>query len=98
MIRRDTYRFLKKLSREKLSSWLCQFYVEAYNAGIRDDQAAVFRRLVDDFDFTNEQIAELRQGKDEDVNSINQKYVTAEEIIEGLISEGITNLQGGQKC
>ena len=95
MIRRDTYRFLKKLSREQLSKWLCQFYVEAYNAGIRDDQAAVFRRLVDDFDFTNEQIAELRQGKDEDVNSINEKYVTAEEIIEGLIGEGITNLQGG---
>ena len=54
--------------------------------------------MVDDFNFTNEQIAELRQGKDDDVESINQKYVTAEEIIEGLISEGITNLQGGQKC
>ena len=93
MISRDTYRHVKGLSREQMSKYLNQFYVSAYFEGIEDDDASIFRRLIDDFGFSDDDIARLRKGKEEDIESINQKYITAEEIINGLKAEGYKSVK-----
>lgn len=94
MIRRDVHRYLKGLSRERFSAWLYNFYKHSYNDGVKDNEAAVLRRLVDDFGFTEDMINTLHIGKGEDIDAINQNYISAEEIIEGLVSEGFKNLKG----
>ena len=96
MISRDTYRHVKGLSREQMSKYLNQFYVSAYFEVIDDDDASIFRRLIDDFGFSDEDIARLRKGKEEDIESINQKYITAEEIINGLEAEGFKSVKGAK--
>ena len=44
--------------------------------------------------FDNEQIDKLRKGVFSDLEAINQKYVTADEIMNGLINEGYVSLKG----
>ena len=46
------------------------------------------RRLADDFNFTAEQIDEVKKGVDEDIESIQMKLVSADDIINGLMNEG----------
>ena len=71
-----------------MSKYLYEFYVQAYYECLNDFQAAMFRRLADDFGFTAENIEVMRKGVDEDIESIQMKLVSANEIIDGLISEG----------
>lgn len=93
MISRENHRFLKNLTREQFSKKLYVYYSQAYNEGANDTEATIYRRLFDDFGFTDEQIEKLRDGVKADMDAIQQKYITAEEIVNGLISEGLTNLK-----
>lgn len=88
MISRDVYRKLKSKSREEMTAWLIWYSAESYNEGIRDNTIAIFRRLIDEFGFTNEMIQKLQQGKDSDINCINERYISANEIADGLANEG----------
>lgn len=88
MISRDTHRHIKGLNREQMSKYLYEFYVNAYYECLNDFEAAMFRRLADDFGFTAEKIEEMRKGVNEDIESIQLKLITANEIVDGLISEG----------
>lgn len=88
MITREVYRCLKKKSREEMTAWLIWYSAESYNEGIRDNTISIFRRLIDDFGFTDEMIQKLQRGKDADVNAINERYVKAEEMMNGLAEEG----------
>ena len=94
-ISRDNHRYLtKKLNREQFSAKLYHYYTEAYNEGVNDTEAAIYRRLYDDFGFDDSMIKKLREGVNEDINAINEKYITAEQIINGLINEeSITSLK-----
>ena len=87
-ISRDTYRYIKKLDKEQLSKYLYDFYVNAYFECLKDFEAAMVRRLADDFNFTAEQIDEVKKGVDEDIESIQMKLVSADDIINGLMNEG----------
>ena len=87
MISRENHRFLKNLNREQFSKKLYDYYSQAYNEG------AIYRQLADSFGFDNEQIDKLRKGVFSDLEAINQKYVTANEIMNGLISEGYKSLK-----
>lgn len=93
MISRENHRYLKNLTREQFSKKLYVYYSQAYNEGANDTEATIYRRLFDDFGFTDEQIEKLRDGVKADMDLIQQKYITAEEIVNGLISEGLTNLK-----
>lgn len=88
MISRDTHRYIKGLNREQMSKYLYDFYVQAYFECLKDFEAAMVRRLADDFNFTAEQIDEMKKGVDEDVESIHMKLVSADEIVDGLTKEG----------
>lgn len=93
MISREVHRKLKSLSREQFTEKFYMYYSQAYNEGANDTEATIYRRLFDDFGFTDEQIEKLRDGVKADMDLIQQKYITAEEIVNGLISEGLTNLK-----
>ena len=88
MISRETYRFLKSSSREKLNTWLTNFGFVNYVDGKKDVQSAIYRRLIDDFGWTDEQIQQLKAGVKKDVEAINERYITADEILDGLTGEG----------
>ena len=93
-ISRDNHRYLtKKLNREQFSAKLYEYYTQAYNEGVNDTEAAIYRRLYDDFGFTDEMVKQLRKGVGSDIDSINLKLITATEIFEGLINEGLTSLE-----
>lgn len=92
MISRDVYRNLKRKSREEMTAWLIWYSAESYNEGIRDNTITIFRRLVDDFGFTEEMIQKLQQGKDADINCINERYISANEMADGLANEGYSSV------
>jgi len=91
-----TYKMLKNCKHKwQMEEWLTQFGFANYVDGINDDRAAMYRQLIDNFGFTDEQIAELKRLTRQDIGLINERYITANEMIEGLISEGYTSLKGG---
>ena len=87
-------REIQNYKKEKFEVWLTQFGFANYVDGIKDDRAATYRQLIDNFGFTDEQIAELKRLTRQDIGLINERYITANEMIEGLISEGYTSLKG----
>ena len=93
----DTYKKLKRKNKTQFEEWLSWYGFFNYQAGIKDAEAAIYRRLIDDFGFTDEQIARLKKLKGEDITAINEQYITANEIINGLIDEGFTSLMGETK-
>ena len=94
-MRTATYKMLKNCKHKwQMEEWLTQFGFANYVDGIKDDRAATYRQLIDNFGFTDEQIAELKRLTRQDIGLINERYITANEMIEGLISEGYTSLKG----
>lgn len=90
----DTYKKLKRKNKAQLEEWVNWFGFFNYMSGIKDSEAAIYRRLVDNFGFTDEKIAKLKKLKGEDIEAINEQYITAREIINGLIDEGYESLKG----
>ena len=90
----DTYKKLKRKNKTQLEAWVNWFGFFNYMSGIKDSDAAIYRHLIDDFGFTDEQIAKLKQLKGDDIEAINERYITAKEIIDGLIDEGYKSLKG----
>ena len=93
VLNREQHRKLKNLDKDGLIEWLRQFYCEVYNEAISETYLAVFRQLHDNHNWTNEQIEELFYSSNEDIEAINQHYVTPEEIRSGLAAEGVEFLK-----
>ena len=96
-LNRETYRNIKGKSKEQLEQWLREYYLECYNDGITETYLAVFRHLFDDFGFTNEQLEELFYSSNNDIDAINQRYISADEICNGLAEEGVGFLKKVRK-
>ena len=94
LMNHDTYKKLKRKNKKQLEEWLSWYGYYNYDAGLKDSDAATCRRLVDNFNFTDEMIAKFRELKGEDIDAINERYITAKEIIDGLIDEGYESLKG----
>ena len=95
ILRTETYKMIKHFKKkEHMEEWLTQFGFANYMDGIKDDRAATYRHLIDSFGFTDEKIAELKRLTRRDIGLINERYVTASEIIDGLIDEGFKSLKG----
>ena len=92
IINRQQHRWLRSLSKDELIKWLHDFYCEVYNEAISETYLAVFRQLHDYHGWTNEQMENLFYDSNEDIEAINQHYVTPEEIRSGLAAEGVTFL------
>lgn len=90
----DTYKKLKRKNKAQLEEWLSWYGFFNYQAGIKDAEAAIYRHLIDDFGFNDEKIAKLKKLKGADITLINEQYITASEIINGLIDEGYESLKG----
>ena len=88
-----TYKMLKKKKKPEMEEWLTEFGFANYVDGIKDNRAATYRHLVDSFGFTDDQIAELKRLSRNDIGLINERYITANEIIEGLAGEGFKSLK-----
>lgn len=97
IINRQQHRWLRSLSKDELIKWLHDFYCEVYNEAISETYLAVFRQLHDYHGWTNEQMENLFYDSNEDIEAINQHYVTPEEIRQGLFDEGVKFL-GKFKC
>ena len=97
MISRENHRYLKNLTREQFSKKFYEYYSQEYNEGAYEMECSIYRQLADNFGFDNEQIDKLRKGVFGDIEAINQKYITADEIINGLISEGYKSLKEDKK-
>ena len=89
----DTYRKLKSKSKKQMDEWLTQFGFANYTGGIKDCEATIYRRLIDDFGFTDEMIATLKKNKGKDIGLINERYITADEMIDGLFNEGFKSVK-----
>lgn len=90
----DTYKKLKRKNKAQLEEWVSWFGFFNYSSGLKDAEASIFLKLVDEFGFTDEQIAKLKALTRGDIEAINEQYITAREIINGLIDEGYESLKG----
>lgn len=87
-------REIQNYNKEKFESWLGQYAVENYNAGVREAYMAILLELHDKFGFGNERIARLLKASEPWMNGLTEgKEINAEGVKETLISEGIVCLK-----
>ena len=87
-------REIQGYNKEKLETWLGQYAVENYNAGVREAYMALLLELHDKFGFGNERIARLLKATEVWMNAFTEgKEIDVNEVKETLISEGINCLK-----
>ena len=87
-------REIQNYNKEKFETWLGQYAVENYNAGVREAYMAILLELHDKFGFGNERIARLLKASEPWMNGLTEgKEINAEGVKETLISEGIVCLK-----
>ena len=85
LISRATYKTVKKMDREEMNNWAR----ELYNDAMRDCEAASMLALKDEFGFSTKRLARFMDRRNSTIISINKRLITAEEIILGMIDEGV---------
>ena len=92
MINRETLRNIKKLSNDKFVIWLTAYarenYQDGFDEGVESNTMAICRYLHDEFGWGNTRFKRLIEKAKEDVKAIQEKYVTKQEIRDGLAAEG----------
>ena len=87
-------REIQNYKKEKFETWLGQYAVENYNAGVREAYMAILLELHDKFGWGNERIARLLKATEVWMNALTEgKEINAEGVKETLISEGIVCLK-----
>lgn len=87
-------REIQGYNKEKFETWLGQYAVENYNAGVREAYMAILLELHDKFGWGNERIARLLKATEVWMNALTEgKEINAEGVKETLISEGIVCLK-----
>lgn len=87
-------REIQGYNKEKFESWLGQYAVENYNAGVCEAYMALLLELHDKFGFGNERIQRLLKASEPWMNGLTEgKEINAEGVKETLISEGIVCLK-----
>ena len=86
-------REIQNYNKEKFETWLGQYAVENYNAGVREAYMAILLELHDKFGWGNDRISRLLQASETWMQGlISGDEIDAEGIKQQLISEGITCL------
>lgn len=87
-------REIQNYNKEKFETWLGQYAVENYNAGVREAYMAILLELHDKFGFGNERIQRLLKATEVWMNALTEgKEIDVNEVKETLISEGINCLK-----
>lgn len=85
LISRATYKTVKNMNREQMNDWAKALY----NDAMRDCEAASMLALKDEFGFSTKRLARFMDRRNNTIISINKRLITAEEIILGMIQEGV---------
>ena len=86
-------REIQGYNKEKFETWLGQYAVENYNAGVREAYMAILLELHDKFGFGNERIQRLLKATEVWMNALTEgKEIDVTEVKETLVKEGITCL------
>ena len=91
-INRETLRGIKNLSNDKLVVWLAAYakenYQDGFDEGVESNTMAIMRYLHDEFGWGNVRFKRLIEMAKKDVEAIQEKYVSKQEIRDGLAAEG----------
>ena len=85
LISRTTYKTVKNMNREQMNEWAKALY----NDAMRDCEAASMLALKDEFGFSTKRLSRFMDRRNNTIISINKRLITAEEIILGMIGEGV---------
>ena len=85
LISRATYKTVKNMNREQMNEWAKALY----NDAMRDCEAASMLALKDEFGFSTKRLSRFMDRRNNTIISINKRLITAEEIILGMIDEGV---------
>ncbi|MBR0294154.1 MAG: hypothetical protein IJQ91_07070 [Acidaminococcaceae bacterium] len=85
LISRATYKTVKNMNREQMNEWAKALY----NDAMRDCEAASMLALKDEFGFSTKRLSRFMDRRNNTIISINKRLITAEEIILGMIGEGV---------
>lgn len=85
LISRGTYKTVKNMNREQMNEWAKALY----NDAMRDCEAASMLALKDEFGFSTKRLSRFMDRRNNTIISINKRLITAEEIILGMIDEGV---------
>ncbi len=93
LISRATYKTVKKMDREEMNDWAR----ELYNDAMRDCEAASMLSLHDEFGWSTKRLAKFMDHRNKVIDAINRRNISAAEIIEGLIGEGVVIVEEGEE-
>ena len=86
-------REIQNYKKEKFETWLNEYAVTNYNAGVREAYMAILLELHDKFGWGNDRIAKLLKATEVWMNALTEgKEIDVNEVKETLINEGITCL------
>ena len=85
LISRATYKTVKNMNREQMNEWAKALY----NDAMRDCEAASMLALKDEFGFSTKRLSRFMDRRNNTIISINKRLITTEEIILGMIDEGV---------
>ena len=86
-------REIQNYKKEKFETWLNEYAVTNYNAGVREAYMAILLELHDKFGWGNDRIAKLLKATEVWMNALKEgKEIDVNEVKETLINEGITCL------
>ena len=85
-------REIQSYKKEKFETWLGQYAVENYNAGVREAYMALLLELHDKFGFGNERIQRLLKASEPWMQALinGKEGIDVEGIKQTLIDEGVT--------
>ena len=87
-------REIQNYKKEKFETWLNEYAVTNYNAGVREAYMAILLELHDKFGWGNDRIARLLKATEVWMNALTEgKEIDVNEVKETLISEGVICLK-----
>lgn len=86
-------REIQGYKKEKFETWVNEYAVTNYNAGVREAYLAILLELHDKFGWGNDRIERLLMATEVWINGLAEgKEINADGVKETLINEGITCL------
>lgn len=92
IVSKERGNMVRSFSRERMTEWLDEKGQEAYFNGREEVLKSVSAFLQKEYDFTEKDIRYLESRCKFNVDAINERYITAEEITQGLVKEGMQSI------
>ena len=92
LISRATYKTIKSMNREEVNEFAKRIYLDA----LKDAAAAELTSLKDEFGFGTKRLAQFFDKRERIIDAINERELTADEILDGLRKKGIKIVDNAQ--